>query len=244
VGASGPLAARVADDLGEATRAITEVLESVFASVGVIGERVVELRRRALERGVRFAPRHLAQARPVILEQLRRHPFADGFGVLSAPELVLGRTRYLEWWRHDGHQVIPLWLNFDPTSVDIYDYFEMEWFTNAQRRHARTVFGPYVDACSDHYVITMTSPLVDGAFLGVVGADVRMSLFEADLLAVFGNFERDVVLVNAERRVILANSPRWTVGARLSSLPSAIDDDYVAVASVGADSNWLLAAVD
>lgn len=238
------LTTRIADDLAETARAIASSLESVFESVDVIKRRLIEVHRDVVTAQLSFKPRHLAKLRPVIVEQLQRRPFADGFGVLTAPDLFVDTTRYLEWWRHDGQDIIPLWLNFDPTSVDIYDYLEMEWFTNAQHHNARTVYGPYVDSCSDHYVLTMTSPVVHGSFLGVVGGDVRMSLFEAELLPVLDHLVKETVLVNTDRRVVLANSPRWTVGSRLSEMPGVSDNVFAAVVDVGADSKWVLAAMN
>jgi hypothetical protein len=50
------------------------------------------------------------------------------------------------------------------------------------------------------------------------------------------------VLVTAERRVVAANTPRWIAGTRLSRLPAPGDGDFAAVAEIGADSGWLLAA--
>lgn len=238
------LTKRIADDLADAARAIAESLESVFESVDIIKQRLIDVHQEVMTRHESFQPRHLVKLRPEILEQLRHCPFADGFGVLTAPDLFVDKIRYLEWWRHDGQDIVPLWLNFDPTSVDIYDYLEMEWFTNAQRHNARTVYGPYVDSCSDHYVLTMTSPVVHESFLGVVGGDVRMSLFEAELLPILDRFVKEVVLVNKDRRVVLANSPRWTVGTRLSEMPMVTKSDFAAVVEVGADSKWVLAAMN
>src|SRR5919204_6432809 len=105
-------------------------------------------------------------------------------------------------------------------SVDVYDYLDMEWFTNAQRLGRRTVFGPYVDYTgADHYVLTLTIPVVDDRFLGVVGVDIRMSAYEPELLAILKQIPGEAVLVNAERRVIVANSPRWVVGSKVPAMP-------------------------
>ena len=50
------------------------------------------------------------------------------------------------------------------------------------------------------------------------------------------------VLVTGERRVVVANTPRWIPGTRLDRLPAPGDGIFAAVAEVGADSGWLLAA--
>jgi hypothetical protein len=240
---SRPTAVRGADDLWEASRAIADELDSVFECLDLIGDQLVEIHRSALDRHEDFTAEHLVKLRPVILEQLRRRSFVDGLGILTASDLVAGRARCIEWWRQDVDNVAPLWLNLDPTSVDIYDYLEMEWFTKAQRQNARSVFGPYVDySGSDHYILTFATPVIDTAFIGVVGADVLMSLFEARILPVLYGLNRDVVLVNDERRVVSANSERWTVSSRLPAMPVASQRGFDGVVEVGADSGWVLAS--
>jgi hypothetical protein len=83
----------------------------------------------------------------------------------------------------------------------------------------------------------------DGEFLGVAGADIRMSHLEPALLAILRPLASPAVLVTAERRVVAANTPRWIPGTRLGRLPRPGDGEFTAVAEIGADSDWLLAAV-
>jgi hypothetical protein len=42
--------------------------------------------------------------------------------------------------------------------------------------------------------------------------------------------------------VVVANTPRWIPGTRLDRLPAPGDGTFAAVAEIGADSGWLLAA--
>ena len=79
-------------------------------------------------------------------------------------------------------------------------------------------------------------------FLGVAGADIRMSHLEPELLAILRSVPAPAVLVTAERRVVAANTPHWISGTRLPRLPAAGDGDFAAVTEIGADSGWLLAA--
>jgi hypothetical protein len=79
-------------------------------------------------------------------------------------------------------------------------------------------------------------------FLGVAGADIRMSHLEPELLAILRSVPAPAVLVTAERRVVAANTPHWISGTRLPRLPVAGDGDFAAVTEIGADSGWLLAA--
>ena len=65
---------------------------------------------------------------------------------------------------------------------------------------------------TDRYLLTFTVPVRAGVeFLGVVGADVPVSRFEAHLLRAWAP-DRPVVLVNAENRVVVSHSARIPVG--------------------------------
>jgi hypothetical protein len=144
-------------------------------------------------------------------------------GFIAAPSVVEGRERYLLWFQRHGERVARLRLNFDPASVDVYDYLQMDWYQFALRGQARVAYGPYVDySGSDMYTITATIPvLADGIFLGVAGADLVVAEVEHRLLAALRQSPQDAVVVSTERRVITANTSRWMVGARLPSMPTA-----------------------
>jgi hypothetical protein len=79
-------------------------------------------------------------------------------------------------------------------------------------------------------------------FLGVAGADIRMSHLEPELLAILRSVAAPAVLVTAERRVVAANTPHWISGTRLPRLPAPGDGDFATVTEIGAHSGWLLAA--
>jgi hypothetical protein len=134
----------------------------------------------------------------------------------------------------------------------------MDWFTVPQREGRRYVYGPYVDfSGADRYVVTITAPVFDSTvfdsavfddaggareFLGIAGADIRMSHLEPDLLAILRSVTAPAVLVTAERRVVAANTAHWISGTRLDRLPVPGEGVFAAVTDVGADSGWLLAA--
>jgi hypothetical protein len=81
----------------------------------------------------------------------------------------------------------------------------------------------------------------DPEFLGVAGADIRMSHLEPALLAILRPLAAPAVLVTSERRVLAANTPRWIPGTRLNHLPRPGEAEFTAVTEIGADSGWLLA---
>ncbi|NVN52496.1 hypothetical protein [Mycolicibacterium hippocampi] len=170
-----------------------------------------------------------------------------GMGFIAAPFVVDGKERYLAWWQRHNDRVARLRLNFDPNSIDVYDYLQMDWYRLAQRGHARVAYGPYVDySGSDMYTITATIPIVaDGTFLGVAGADLVVGEVERHLLEVLRQTGDDAVVVNTERRVIAANTARWFVGSRLPAMPAVGPAEersaFREVAELPLGTGWVLA---
>ncbi|AXI80372.1 cache domain-containing protein [Peterkaempfera bronchialis] len=218
------------------------LLDEVFAGPEAVAAEVVRRRRAVVAAGGAFRAADLAGLKPVIAEQLAAQPTADGLGFLAAPGLLPDRERHIEWWQRGGSGLVPLRLNLDPTTVDVYDYFEMEWYVAARDHGRRAVFGPYVDySAADSYICTFTVPVADTAFLGVAGTDLRMGDLESRLLGLLRGAGHDAVLVGPERRVVAANSPRWLVGSRLPGMPQPGDGVFLAAGDVGLDSGWVLA---
>jgi hypothetical protein len=237
-------------------------LEGMFGAVAEIGAAFAAQRSGCLAAGAVLTPDRLSGMREVIWRQLGLLPGADGAGVVAAPGVVAGKQRHLEWWQRtsaaDGGQdaFARIRLNLDPESVDLYDYLDMDWFTVPRTLGRRYVYGPYVDfSGADRYVLTLTIPVFSDSvhgdghaaagtreFLGIAGTDIRMSYLEPELLATLRSVPVPAVLVTGERRVVVANTPRWIPGTRLDRLPAPGDGTFAAVAEIGADSGWLLAA--
>lgn len=222
------------------------LLTEVFAAPEALAGEVVRLRRDVLDHGGGFGAADLAGLKPLIIERLTAMPSADGLGLLAAPELLPDRERHIEWWQRGRTGFVPMRLNLDPTCVDVYDYFTLEWYTLARDQSRRMAFGPYIDySGADGYVCTFTVPVLDeGDFLGVAATDLRMDALESRLLELLCGAGRDAVLVGPERRVVAANSSRWLVGSRLARRPEAGVDSFTAVGEPGLDSGWLLALSD
>jgi hypothetical protein len=243
-------------DLDTPASRVGALLEGVFGPVTAIGDGFVAQRRDCLAAGAALTPDKLSGLREIIWQQLSLLPAADGAGIVAAPGVIAGKDRHLEWWQRAGDGgsggFARIRLNLDPESIDLYDYLDMDWFTIPRREGRRYVYGPYIDfSCADRYVVTMTVPVAgspdDGAagereFLGIAGADIRMSHLEPELLVILRSVPAPAVLVTAERRVVAANTPRWISGTRLPRRPAAGDADFAAVTEIGADSGWLLAA--
>jgi hypothetical protein len=202
-----------------------------------------------------LTPDRLSGLRGIIWHHLSLLTAADGAGIVAAPGVIAGKDRHLEWWQRTGSGDGPdgfarIRLNLDPESVDLYDYLDMDWFTIPRREGRPYVYGPHIDfSCADRYVVTMTIPVTDASpdgereFLGIAGADIRMSHFEPVLLAILRTVPAPAVLVTTERRVVAANTAHWIAGTRLPRLPAPGDGHFAVVTEIGANSGWLLAAV-
>ena len=169
-----------------------------------------------------WAEGQLYEVQKLVLDLLGEDRLHVGMGFVAEPGVVDDQERYMLWWQSNEGRTSRLRLNFDRTSIDVYDYFEMDWFQLPKAGHKRVALGPYVDyAGSELYIVTVTTPVIcDGVFCGVVGSDLLFGELERRLLAVLREATQDAVLVSAERRIVSANSPRWVHGARLHALPS------------------------
>lgn len=198
---------------------VAGVLEPVFVRLEQLTRAVLKTR----PRGGQWTEGQLYEVQKTVLELLGKDPMHVGMGFVADPGAVEDLERYMLWWQQNGGRTSRLRLNFDRTSIDVYDYAEMEWFTLPRAGYERVTFGPYVDySGSELYIVTATvSVTAEGTFYGVVGADLLFGELERRLLAVLREAPLDAVLVNAERRVVSANSPRWVHGSRLRDLPRA-----------------------
>lgn len=224
-------------------RLASQCLEPVFALLDRIAEEVLG----SCPPRAALSEAHLSGLQRLLVGLLDEEPAVWGMGFVAAPAVVDGRERYMAWWQRYGGRVARLRLNFDPTSIDVYDYLQMDWYQLAQRGQARVAYGPYVDySGSDMYTITATVPVVaDGSFLGVAGADLVVGEVEHRLLGVLRGAGADALIVSTERRVIAANTPRWLVGSRLPALPTAgpqaVPGVFREVADLPLGTGWVLA---
>lgn len=219
---------------------VADVVEPVFGQLGRIATTAAE----RIASGPRPASEaQLAVVRDQVFESLALDELTAGMGFVAAPGVIEGRDRYMLWWQRRQDRVARLRLNFDPNSVDVYDYLHMEWFQLASSGRQRVAFGPYVDySGSELYAVTVTVPVRVGAeFVGVVGADLVVNELERRLVTVLQKCPHEIVLVGAERRVIAANTARWVVGTRLPSLP-VTGAEFDEVVDVPSGTGWLLAA--
>lgn len=221
--------------------AVSQVLEPTYRQLESLAATVAESHPSAGG----WTERQLAPVADATVAMIAEDPITVGFGYVAAPGDVDGKERFLAWWQRSGDQVSRLRLNFDPTSIDVYDYLEMEWFQLARDGQRRVAYGPYVDySGAGLYVVTATVPVhIDGRFVGVVGADLLVEELERRLVAVLQSVAEDAVVVSGERRVIAANTPRWVVGARLPTMPTVgnLDTEFALVVELEVGTGWVVA---
>jgi hypothetical protein len=227
----------------------SQVLEPVFERLGRLAAAVLASRPAGPERG-RWSASDADQVRSALLALIGEDRLAVGFGFAAAPGEVDDLARYMCWYQRKGERIERLRLNFDPTSIDVYDYLEMEWFGLAEQGRPRVAFGPYVDySGADQYIVTATVPVVvDDRFVGIAGVDLAAGELERRLIQVLRGTALDAAIVSAERRVIAANTPRWVVGSRVPAMPrptgEASADPYVDVAELPGGTGWVVALAE
>ncbi len=218
---------------------VAALVEPIYASLEQVAGRVAQIG----SAGDGLSEAALQPVADLLISLVAAEPMAAGMGFVADAGAVSGHERFMSWWqRTPGERVARLRLNFDPSSVDVYDYLQMEWFQHARSGRRRVVYGPYVDySGSELYVLTMTVPVHLGErFVGVAGADLAVNEVERRLVSVLTGVSRDAVLVSAERRVLAANSPRWVVGTRLREQP-VVGEEFRRVDEVPNGTGWRVA---
>lgn len=223
---------------------VAALVTPIFVTLEALAAEVLACRRSAGEGPC--SERSLAPLEKAIAPRLAAHPGLAGMGYVAAPGVIGGLERYILWWQRSGEDLARLRLNFDPTSVDVYDYLQMEWFQEARDRGGRAAFGPYVDyAGSGLYVVTASVPIVlAGEFLGVAGADITMAQLERRLIAVLRTSPLEALVVGGERRVLAANTARWVVGSRLPEPPGSGGPGVGEVVEVPEGPGWRVVLTD
>lgn len=149
-----------------------------------------------------------------------------GAGFVAAPGALADAPYWLEWFTTD-HDVAeptvePLEAQTDPEADDFRDYTALAWFSAPRDDGEPHVTGPYVDyLCTDEYTLTFTQPVVvEGEFVGVVGADLFARSMEAAVLPAMGRLEAPSMLVNAAGRVVAACRTAWVTGDLVRDAPA------------------------
>ena len=139
----------------------------------------------------------------------------QGAGLVLEHRVLADADWWLEWFAvgSDGRPQ-RLSVQTDPGGVSSYEYEHLPWFAVPRETGRRHLTGPYVDyLCTEDYTLTFTEPvLVDGAFLGVAGADVSVAELERRLLPTLRSTEERVAVVNTHGRILASNRGRDICG--------------------------------
>ena len=218
---TNPAAGAYRDGVDSVARAVSELVESVFASLDRMSAATTQLWERLGANGIEPRAADLGQLREVVLRELSAQgSMVNGAGLVVADGVLADRPRHLEWWRagHDSAEPQKLTFDLNPRSDYFYDYATMEWFVVPRDHDTRWVAGPYLDYTGvDLYICTFAVPVraADGAFLGIAGADVTLASLDAALMPALRASGRALALVNQEGRVIVANHADHVTGSRL-----------------------------
>ena len=195
---------------------VESLAERVFGALTVLRDLVLEL---AAGSGPteQLQRKDIAGIRQATLGLLLEHrDVVVGMGLIAARGLLTDDRRRLQWWQFGPgrDEPSPLRVDLDPDSLGFYDCDSADWFSVPRSSGRRHVVGPYIDAHgTDRYLLTFTVPISSArSFLGVVGADVPVAVFENTMLRTWGRQDRDVMIINSQGRVVVSNSTRALAG--------------------------------
>jgi hypothetical protein len=205
------------DNVRELIDQLADTLESVFTPLERLRTRVESLFAESAGAGRRLASADLAALDRMITAHLGGpHGLVAGTGFIAAPSVLSDQALWLQWWKGDASvQPSRLVVDLDPSSDRFWDYTGLPWFSVPRESGRRHITGPYVDfLCSDEYALTFTVPVRhEGRFVGVVGSDVYIRLFEPVMLPRLRALGTPAALVNVQGRVAVTTSIRRPVGS-------------------------------
>ncbi|MET4060942.1 hypothetical protein ABIB35_002499 [Arthrobacter sp. UYP6] len=217
---------RTTDAALRTTRGVSEFFDGVF--------RRLDTWRAAMEAGASPDPAGLdALVYPLVEPELTgESPLLIGAGFIAAPDYVRGRRLHFSWWLGPldsnplfGTTRVPTRLDLSAREYVDYlnDFRTLEWYSVPESTHQRHVTGPYVDhLCTCDYILTLTMPVqVDGAMIGVVGADVSVKRTEAALLPLLESLDVPSALISRVGRVLVSTDPNLTVGSLVPPVPGS-----------------------
>lgn len=191
----------------DAVRQVVAQADAVIARLqGALGDAAVALDGAAA----------LAVVERVMVAELAARHIVFGGGFVVDPERV-GQP-LMAWWQALGD--VRAVRRLDAGATDggyVRSYEDIEWYRVPADTLAPHMTGPYVDLlCTDQATITFTAPLVvDGAFAGVVGADVTVPAFERAVGPALRSAGEGALVVTAEGRVAASTDPGVLVQRRL-----------------------------
>lgn len=195
---------------------VAETIDGIFAMIDAWRDLLEErLRTDASLNAARIDPLVETFAVPAVSGET----LLTGAGFVAAPGALSDAEWHLAWWLGGagGRQVRRLATIDDPGHEQFRDYTALEWWRVPTTTGTRHLTGPYVDyVCTDDYTVTITTPVrIDGAIVGVVGADALVDRLERALLPAMRTGATPATLVNASGRVVTSTDARREPGSIL-----------------------------
>ncbi len=145
-----------------------------------------------------------------ILERTERPLYGAGF---CATDRIVTEGNPLAWWQGPERSLLAS-STFGPGQAAI-DLQRLEWYRVPAETLERHVAGPFVDyLCSNEITLTSALPVtLEGAFAGVMCADVLVASLEEVLLPLVAESGGGVI-VNTSGRVVVSADPDYETGDR------------------------------
>lgn len=141
----------------------------------------------------------------------------NGAGIAYAPGSLPEAPHWLEWWR-DQPNGEPRFVthDFNPDSLNYYDYTTREWFTLPVSAGHPVTVGPYVDLGGINVnIVTLCVPAPTPQGIHVLGCDLTLATLERVFLRALQLRDPAVVLMGPNGRVISSNNARIASGTLL-----------------------------
>ncbi|MUL81228.1 MULTISPECIES: hypothetical protein [unclassified Mycolicibacterium] len=205
--------------LDRAIQRIDGFFDGVFASLEEWKPRLQQ----KLGAAIRFGALSGAQLSDLIEDDVRkilsgasRPLYGAGY---CATEDIVSNGNPLAWWQGPDRALLAS-STFGPGQAAI-DLARLEWYRVPHSSGRKHVAGPFVDyLCSNEITVTTSVPLeLDGAFSGVMCADILVSSLEEVLLPGLAELPGAVV-VNSSGRVAISTLPDYETGDRLPNWDS------------------------
>lgn len=199
---------------------ISDVVNSIFEKTSEVESLVKNIFKFRGQKKLRVSSKDFNALKSILDQHLKdEQNVLQGIGIVLDPSVFEDNKMYLEWHQisSDG-SIFPLYLNFNNSSDVYYDYLEMPWFYKPRQNGERVVVGPYIDLYGqDMYLLTFATPIIiDNKFIGIAGADIALSKFEAKILNSLLKLDSESALVSEDRRIIAANSASYISGGLVS----------------------------
>jgi hypothetical protein len=150
-----------------------------------------------------------------ILPFFEKQPWlVAGAGVAFAPGAFVDTPTAIDWWRRARSSTIHyVRYDFNPQSINYYDYASQPWFRAAQSQPA--LIGPYVDAGGINVnTVTLAAPVQTRSGIHIIGCDLSLAALETIFIQSVGATHPALVLASAAGRVLASNTANHTIGAR------------------------------